>query len=133
MKLFNHFAPGASPPLNKKVRGQICGSLLGEPVMTMKDFRTYQYSVSFYRSIEKLVLKGHLRNQMLRAASSIVLNLAEGRGRGSRRDQKKFFTIALGSVRECQAILELAGRCHLEAAELADRLGGSIYLLIQRG
>ena len=101
--------------------------------MTMKDFRTYQYSVSFYRSIEKLVLKGHLRNQMLRAASSITLNLAEGAGRFGKRDQKKFFTIALGSLRECQAILELAELEQSEAAELADRLGASLFCLIQRG
>ena len=74
----------------------------------MKNFRTYDLAVSFYQATERLKLGSHLRNQLLRASSSTVLNLAEGRGRKTGSDQKRFFQIALGSHRECQAILELA-------------------------
>ena len=101
--------------------------------MFMKNFRTYELAVSFYRATGRLALPTHLKNQLLRAASSTVLNLAEGRGRGSNADQKRFFQIALGSHRECQAILELAENTQSELLELADRLGGSIFLLIRRG
>ena len=101
--------------------------------MFMKNFKTYELAVSFYRATGRLSLPAHLKKQLLRAASSTVLNLAEGRGRGSNADQKRFFQIALGSNRECQAILELAENTQSELLELADRLGGSIFLLIRRG
>ena len=99
----------------------------------MKNFRTYQYAVSFYRATGRLQVEGHLKNQLLRASSSIVLNLAEGSGRFGRKDQKRFYQIALGSFRECQAILELADATRPELLELADRLGGSLFCLIRRG
>ena len=67
----------------------------------MNDFRTYQLAVRFYHLSAKLNLKGALRSQLDRAASSIALNLAEGRGRRTLKDQKRFFDIAVGSVREC--------------------------------
>ena len=47
----------------------------------MKNFRTYQLSIQFYRATSKAPVPGHLRNQLLRAASSFTLNLGEGYGR----------------------------------------------------
>jgi four helix bundle protein len=44
----------------------------------MKAFRTMDLSVEFYELSEKSELKGNLRDQLLRAASSIALNLPEG-------------------------------------------------------
>jgi hypothetical protein len=38
-----------------------------------------------------------LRNQLLRAASSVKLNLGEGYGRIQKGDQRRFFEIALGN------------------------------------
>ncbi len=96
----------------------------------MKNFRTYDLAVSFYRHVEPLSMKSHLKEQLLRAASSIVLNLAEGNGKPSCRDQVRFFRIAMGSLRETQAILEL-GNVKDEISDCADKLGGSLYRLIQ--
>ena len=73
----------------------------------MKNFKTYDLAVSFYHLTQTLQIKGNLKDQLDRAASSVVLNLAEGRGRRTRVDQRKFFHIALGSLRESQAILDL--------------------------
>src|SRR5262245_31427339 len=73
----------------------------------MKNFRAYDLAVSFYRFAARLELPRHLKEQLLRAASSIVLNLAEGNGRRTRADRKRFFVIAFASLRECQAILDL--------------------------
>jgi len=42
-----------------------------------------------------------------RASSSVPLNLAEGYGKLTRKDQRKFFHQSFGSLRECQAIIEL--------------------------
>ncbi len=96
----------------------------------MKNFRTYDLAVAFYRKTQTLAVKTHLKDQLLRAASSIALNLAEGRGKRTSADQIRFFSMAMGSLRECQAILEL-GNITDEAADLADRLGASLFRLIQ--
>ncbi len=66
-------------------------------------FRSFQLAKSLYKQSAQLKLPGHISNQLQRASSSVALNLAEGRGRPTRADQLRFFHIALGSVRECQA------------------------------
>jgi four helix bundle protein len=48
--------------------------------------------------------------QMRRAAVSIPSNLAEGYGRGSRRDYRQFACIARGSAAELETQLIIAGR-----------------------
>ena len=60
-----------------------------------------------------------------------MLNLAEGYGRISKRDQARFYRIALGSLRECQAVLDLYLTSTPEAIECADKLGAHLYRLIQ--
>jgi four helix bundle protein len=100
--------------------------------MMMRNFRTYNLSLEFYRKSMLLRLERHLLEQFKRAASSIALNLSEGAGRQTQRDQRRFFTIALGSLRECQAILDLAGLGTSEAAVLADSLAAHIYKLIEK-
>ena len=98
----------------------------------LKNFRTFDLAVRFYRCARRLPLKGHLRDQLLRASSSIVLNLAEGRGKPSVKDQKRFFNISLGSLRECQAVLVLEGLEEHEAWKILDSLAAHLYRLIQR-
>ena len=71
-------------------------------------FRTYQAAIRFYRECEGLKMPYRLRDQLLRAASSIVLNLAEGSAKESEKDRLRFYRIALGSLRECQAAPSLA-------------------------
>jgi four helix bundle protein len=97
----------------------------------MKNFRTYQLAVEFYRQIAKLRIRGPLRDQLRRASSSIVLNLAEGSGRSGKRDQRRFYSIAFGSLRECQAIMDLELSGNSEVADLADVLAAHLYCLIK--
>ncbi len=98
----------------------------------MKNFRTYDLAVEFYRQAKTLVLPRHLRDQLLRAASSIALNLAEGRAKPTRPDQLRFFHFALGSLRECQAIFELERLEHTNCGNTLDQLGATLYKLIQK-
>ena len=72
-----------------------------------------------------------LEDQLDRASSSIVLNLAEGHGRTTAKDRARFYQIAYGSLRECQAILDLSRGDTENAQNKADRLGASIYCLIK--
>ena len=48
-----------------------------------------------------------LRNQLDRASSSIVLNIAEGAGRHGGADKAHFYAIARGSAMECAAVLDI--------------------------
>ena len=99
--------------------------------MMKNTFRTYDLAVEFYRLSTGLELRGDARDQLSRAARSIVLNLAEGRGKRTRTDQLRFFRIAFGSLRECQAILELEFLGDTRAGRKLHELGGALYRLIQ--
>src|SRR5215470_3920762 len=54
--------------------------------------------------------RGHagLRDQLERASTSIVLNIAEGCARFARAEKAHFYLIARGSTMECAAILDVA-------------------------
>ena len=66
-------------------------------------------------------LKGadrHARDQLLRASQSIPQNIAEGNGKGTDADRRRFFEIARGSALECSAIQDTLEVCGvLEASE----------------
>ncbi len=68
------------------------------------NFRIYLVAVRFYQLCKRIYLPTHAKNQLLRAASSIGNNVGEGYGRIGARDKRRFYRIALGSVRECQTI-----------------------------
>jgi len=88
--------------------GQRDSKALSIEGVIMKTFRTYNLARDFYRLVVPLKLVRPLRDQLHRAAASVALNLAEGYGRQTLADQRRFFAMALGSVRECQAVLDLA-------------------------
>ena len=52
-------------------------------------------------------LHRHARDQWLRAAQSIPLNIAEGNGKRSPKDRARFFDIARGSAFECAAVQDV--------------------------
>jgi len=97
----------------------------------IKNFRTYNLAVKFYRLASSLELNAPLKDQLNRAASSIVLNLAEGSGRASTADKRRFFSIAFGSLRECQAVLDLINFNSSEIWNCADSLGAHLFKLIK--
>ena len=97
----------------------------------MKMFRTYNLARDFYRRIVPLKLVRPLRDQLHRAAASVALNLAEGYGRQTLADQRRFFAIALGSVRECQAVLDLAAEAiPADLHDHLDHLAASTWRLL---
>ncbi|MEQ1876664.1 MAG: four helix bundle protein, partial [Bdellovibrionia bacterium] len=90
-------------------------------------FRTYQLALSLHKECEKLHIASYLKDQFLRASSSVVLNLAEGSAKPTVKDRAKFYRIALGSLREVQAILDIVGNANLITR--ADEVGASVYKL----
>ncbi len=71
----------------------------------------YRESLAFVAWLEPVLLKlpktMAARDQLDRASTSIVLNLAEGNGRFTSADRCRFFDIARGSALECSAALDL--------------------------
>lgn len=97
----------------------------------LKDFKTYHLALEFHRlCVSQEGIPGYLRDQLFRASSSIALNLAEGSAKPTKRDQAKFYFIALGSLRESQAALEIVKPSDPSISALADKLGAHIYKLI---
>ncbi len=79
---------------------------------------------------EELKCPKHLRDQLLRASSSIALNLSEGSSQPTPRNRARYYHIAFGSFRESQTILDLAKiDKDSEISNIADRLGANLYKL----
>ena len=57
--------------------------------------------------IKNTRLDSATRDQLRRAAFSVVLNLAEGSGRFTNPDRRNFYIIARSSIFECIAILDI--------------------------
>ncbi len=65
-----------------------------------------------YRIAKTLVgINRHARDQWLRAAQAIPLNIAEGNGKQSLKDKNRFFEIARGSALECESIHDVLTVC----------------------
>jgi four helix bundle protein len=54
-----------------------------------------------------------LHDQLERASLSVVLNIAEGAGRRSRKDKRRFYAMARGSACECAAAVDVLRHRHL--------------------
>lgn len=76
-----------------------------------QNFEVYKKAKNFHAESKELIRSVQLdkvtQNQLLRASFSIVLNIAEGSGRFSKRDRRHFFVISRGSVFECAAIYDV--------------------------
>ena len=61
--------------------------------------------------------RGHLADQLGRASTSIVLNIAEGAGKFSKPEKRRYYLSAAGSTTECAAILDVYLRLNLNPPE----------------
>ena len=76
----------------------------------------YNKTKSFNKTISVFLSKKKIdsvsNDQLHRASFSIMLNIAEGAGRYTKKDKRNFYVIARGSTFECVAILDYV--CDLE-------------------
>ena len=80
----------------------------------------YQRALDFMVVAEEVIQglprgRGHLSDQLTRAATSIVLNIAEGTGKASIADKRRYYLSARGSAAESAAILDVCTRLSLLA------------------
>jgi four helix bundle protein len=61
--------------------------------------------------------RGHLADQLGRAGTSIVLNIAEGAGKFSKPDKRRYYLTAVGSTTESAAIYDVLVRLKLISSE----------------
>jgi four helix bundle protein len=93
-----------------------------------------------FRLSERLKAHRNAKDQLLRASQSIPLNIAEGNGKPTEGERRRFFEIARGSALECgavQDVLEICGALspaeNADAEKLLDRIVAMLTKLGQRG
>jgi four helix bundle protein len=115
-----------------------------EPIFDHERLDVYrlaiEYVASSYRTAKSL--NGpelHARDQWLRAAQSIPLNIAEGNGKQSLKDKSRLFEIARGSALECAAIHDVLNSFEAIDSEVSrigkanlKRIASMLTRLIQR-
>jgi len=95
--------------------------------VSAKNLATEVYSVvSTWSQFDRMTLG----TQIVRAADSVPSNIAEGYGRYSRQDARRFLLYARGSLTELQAQLELARERGLVNEERFDQLDRAIKPLM---
>jgi four helix bundle protein len=94
------------------------------PATSLESFDVYRIALDACRCAAPLMpaLSAVLRDQLSRAASSVVLNVAEGFGSFSRGVKRRHYEIARGSATECIAILDLAAALGVVGDEQARTL-----------
>ncbi len=93
----------------------------------LANFYSYQKALELYKLCEGIKAKAFLKDQLERAALSVVLNLAEGSAKTSPKERARFYGISYASLRETQVLLGILN--HAEPNVIADQLGAMIYRL----
>jgi four helix bundle protein len=97
-------------------------------VKSFEELRVYQQSEELADTIWNIVLawdtlpKDTIGKQMIRAADSIGANIAEGHGRGSYADNRRFVRISRGSLYETRHWLRRAYKRGPLTAEQVEQL-----------
>lgn len=92
----------------------------------------YQVALDFVALADRLTEsmpkgRSHLSDQLARASTSIVLNLAEGAGKQHRADKRRYYVAARGSATESAALLDVMHRLGLIAH--SDQEAGKTALI----
>jgi four helix bundle protein len=97
--------------------------------------RVYQLAREFLAAAAEFVSslprsESGLRDQLRRAADSVLLNTAEGAGRSGGPDKARFYDYARGSGTECAAILDVFAIRGLASAERVEQARGVLHQIV---
>ena len=97
----------------------------------MKNFKTLELAIEFYQKGQEIKINNRvIKDQFDRASLSIALNIAEGYGRLTEKERRRFYAIALGSLRETQCLLHIMGQAKL--LTVSDLLARYLYQLCRK-
>jgi four helix bundle protein len=112
--------------------------------MNHERLEVYQLALKLFDLTDEIVDqlprgRRELRDQFARAGLSIVNNIAEGAGKFSAADKRRYYLIAHGSTTECAAMLDVCMRRKLiseptynEGKQLVDRVVAMLIKLAKR-
>ena len=95
----------------------------------IRNFLAYELALKLYRKVEAMPLKHSIKDQLVRASQSIVLNLAEGSAKPTKRDKIRFYAIAFGSAKEVQAVFDIINLKDEQTLDLIDHIAACLYKL----
>ena len=95
-------------------------------MLSFQRLEVYQRAIEFLALVYDIVNDlppGHAerRNQLVRAAESVIRNIAEGAGRWSPADSAKHYRIARGEAMECAGSLDVLKLAKLVSEERYNR------------
>ena len=109
------------------------------PRTNFENLRVYRFAEELSDNVWSIVLKWDcfardtIGKQLIRSTDSIGANIAEGEGRGSYQDNRRFIKIARGSLQETQHWLRRAFKRQLlnddevqQLKDLLDKLGPTL-------
>jgi four helix bundle protein len=73
---------------------------------------------------------GDLADQLRRASTSVLLNLAEGAGEFAPREKARFYRLAKRSGTECAALVEIYRRLELVEPQVADQARAALLRIV---
>ena len=114
-------------------------------ITSFKELEIYKRSKELLKQVYQITDKFPERekynviSQLRRSMLSIPLNIAEGYGRQSRDDFKRFLKISLGSSNEVEALLDISKdlkyiteNAYKEVSKENDEIGKMIYRTIEK-
>ena len=109
-------------------------------MLTFQRLDVYQRAIQFLALATEIVEElprghGDRGDQLIRAAESVVRNIAEGAGRWSQADTTKHYKIARGEAMECAAsldVLKLRNLIAPERYELGIRLLEGVVAMLTK-
>ena len=104
------------------------------PRLDFEKLDVYRVAMEFHALVASVRLpagRGELRDQLDRAALSIVLNTAEGGGRTGAADKARFYAMARGSAMECAALFDILGSLRLLPRPVCLRARGLLVRVVQ--
>jgi four helix bundle protein len=104
-------------------------------MLDFKKLDVYQAALGFIGIAEKVAERiprgrAELADQLRRASTSIMTNIAEGAGQPAGPNRRRFYGLARGSAYECGSIVDIARALAVAPAEVTDEADGQLHRIV---